>query len=46
MKNKGILTKVYIALIMVFMYAPIAVLIFYSFNKSRSHSSRYSGHLS
>ena len=36
MKNKGILTKVYIALIMVFMYAPIAVLIFYSFNKSRS----------
>ena len=36
MKKKGILTKVYIGLIMIFMYAPIAVLIFYSFNKSRS----------
>ena len=36
MKKTGILTKIYIAAIMVFMYAPIAVLIFYSFNKSRS----------
>lgn len=36
MKKKGILTKIYIAIIMVFMYSPIAVLIFYSFNKSRS----------
>ena len=36
MKKTGIVTKIYIALIMVFMYAPIAVLIFYSFNKSRS----------
>ena len=36
MKKTGILTKIYIAAIMVFMYAPIAILIFYSFNKSRS----------
>lgn len=35
-KGKGVLSKIYIALIMVFMYAPIAVLVFYSFNKSRS----------
>ena len=35
-KKKGVLSKIYIALILIFMYAPIAVLIFYSFNKSRS----------
>lgn len=40
MKNSkpknGIISKIYIALIMVFIYAPIAVLIFYSFNKGKS----------
>ena len=35
-KKSGILSKIYIALIMVFLYAPIAVLIFYSFNKGKS----------
>ena len=36
-KNKsGILSKIYIVLIMIFLYAPIAVLIFYSFNKGKS----------
>lgn len=40
MKNKkttsGIISKIYIALIMIFLYAPIAVLIFYSFNKGKT----------
>lgn len=35
-KKSGILSKIYIALIMIFLYAPIAVLIFYSFNKGKS----------
>lgn len=35
-KRSGILSKIYIALIMIFLYAPIAVLIFYSFNKGKS----------
>ncbi len=37
MKNKtGILSKIYMALIMLFLYAPIAVLIFYSFNDGKT----------
>ncbi len=40
MKNhkskNGILSKIYIVVLMIFMYAPIAVLIFYSFNDSKS----------
>ena len=32
------LKKLYLALILIFMYAPIAVLILYSFNASRSRS--------
>ncbi len=40
MNNKksknGVLSKIYIALLMIFMYAPIAVLIFFSFNDSKS----------
>ena len=35
-KKSCILSKIYIALIMVFLYAPIAVLIFYSFNEDKS----------
>ena len=35
-KKSCILSKIYIALIMIFLYAPIAVLIFYSFNKGKS----------
>ena len=35
-KKSCILSKIYIALIMVFLYAPIAVLIFYFFNKGKS----------
>ena len=31
-RKNGVLSKIYIALIMIFMYAPIAVLIFFSFN--------------
>lgn len=36
MKKNGILSKIYIALIVLFLYAPIGVLIFYSFNDSKS----------
>lgn len=36
MKKNGILSKIYIALIVLFLYAPIGVLIFYSFNNSKS----------
>lgn len=37
MKNKtGILSKIYMVLIMLFLYAPIAVLIFYSFNNGKT----------
>ncbi len=37
MKNKtGIISKIYMALIMLFLYAPIAVLIFYSFNDGKT----------
>jgi spermidine/putrescine transport system permease protein len=37
MKNKtGIFSKIYIAIIMLFLYAPIAVLIFYSFNEGKT----------
>ena len=35
-KNTGIVSKIYIGLIMFFLYAPIAVLIFFSFNDSKS----------
>lgn len=36
MKKNGILSKLYIILIMIFLYAPIAVLIFYSFNDGKT----------
>ena len=36
MKKNGILSKIYIALVVLFLYAPIGVLIFYSFNNSKS----------
>lgn len=37
MKNKtGIFSKIYMALIMLFLYAPIAVLIFFSFNDGKT----------
>lgn len=36
MKKNGILSKIYIALVVIFLYAPIGVLIFYSFNNSKS----------
>ena len=40
MKNSkfknGIVSKIYIAVIMLFLYTPIAVLIFYSFNEGKS----------
>ena len=36
MKKNGILSKIYIALIVLFLYAPIGVLIFFSFNDSKS----------
>ena len=36
MKKNGILSKIYVALIVLFLYAPIGVLIFYSFNNSKS----------
>lgn len=37
MKNKtGILSKIYMAFIMLFLYAPIAVLIFFSFNNGKT----------
>ena len=35
-RKNGVLSKIYIALIMIFMYAPIAVLIFFSFNNSKT----------
>lgn len=35
-KSTGVVSKIYIALIIFFLYAPIAVLIFMSFNKSNS----------
>ncbi len=35
-RKNGVLSKIYIALIIVFMYAPIAVLIFFSFNNSKT----------
>ena len=35
-RKNGVLSKIYIALITIFMYAPIAVLIFFSFNNSKS----------
>ncbi len=35
-KNTGFVSKLYIGLIMFFLYAPIAVLIFFSFNDSKS----------
>lgn len=35
-KKTGIFSKIYIGLIMLFLYAPIAVLIFYSFNKGKT----------
>ncbi len=35
-QKSGILSKVYIAIIMLFLYAPIAVLIFYSFNVGKT----------
>lgn len=37
MKHKnGILSKIYLAIIMIFLYAPIAILIFYSFNDGKT----------
>ena len=36
MKKNGIISKIYIALVVLFLYAPIGVLIFYSFNDSKS----------
>lgn len=36
MKKNGIISKIYIALVVLFLYAPIGVLIFYSFNNSKS----------
>lgn len=35
-KKTGIVSKIYMALIMLFLYAPIAVLIFYSFNNGKT----------
>lgn len=35
-RKNGIASKIYIALIMIFLYAPIAVLIIYSFNKGKT----------
>lgn len=35
-KKTGIFSKLYIALIMIFLYAPIAVLIFFSFNEGKT----------
>lgn len=35
-RKNGIISKIYIALVMIFLYAPIGVLIFYSFNNSKS----------
>ena len=37
-KKNGVLGKLYIALIFLFLFAPIAVLIFFSFNQSKSRS--------
>ena len=37
MKKDGILPKIYVALIVLLLYAPIGVLIFYSFNDSKSN---------
>ena len=37
MKTKtGILSKIYIAILLIFLYSPIAVLIFYSFNNGKT----------
>ncbi len=35
-RKSGVLSKIYIALIMIFLYAPIAVMIFFSFNKGNT----------
>ncbi len=35
-KKTGVFSKLYIALIMIFLYAPIAVLIFFSFNEGKT----------
>ena len=35
-KNTGILSKIYIAILLIFLYSPIAVLIFYSFNNGKT----------
>ena len=35
-KKTGILSKIYIAILLIFLYSPIAVLIFYSFNNGKT----------